>query len=304
MACAVRSRWPRTRCTRPVGIESVQLRRVDGARHEPECPRAHRCRSAVYEGVGASSPTRAACRTRSATGWRSSISTWTRSIAYSRAAGCGRAAATQLGRVPPQRLPRACGAAAGRSRARQRVARRRQRPRGPIRLLTPSALRRLSCSIPSSFYYCFAGDGETLTCIVAEITNTPWNERHAYVLPVEAARRQGRVLHWDFAKTFHVSPFMPMVARYDWRFTTPGDDLRVHMNVCARVSANSTPRSASAPRFERRVAAPRAVALSVDDRASHRRHSLAGAAAVVEAQSRPRPPSSAIDQTDVRIIHE
>jgi DUF1365 family protein len=36
---------------------------------------------------------------------------------------------------------------------------------------------------------------------------------------------------WRFDKQFHVSPFMAMERRYDWRFTEPSDDLRVHMKV-------------------------------------------------------------------------
>ncbi|MGV8952154.1 MAG: DUF1365 domain-containing protein [Cypionkella sp.] len=105
-----------------------------------------------------------------------------------------------------------------------------RRPRGPIRLLTHLRYAGFVFN-PVSFYYCMAEDGTTLDCIVAEITNTPWHERHAYVLPVQTAQAHGRALHWDFDKTFHVSPFIPMQRRYDWRFTTPGDDLRVHMAV-------------------------------------------------------------------------
>lgn len=106
-----------------------------------------------------------------------------------------------------------------------------ERPDGPVRLLTHPRYAGYVFN-PVSFYYCHGGDGQ-LHSIVAEITNTPWNERHAYVLPVAAARRQGRVLRWGFDKTFHVSPFMPMQRRYDWRFTPPGDDLHVHMDVLA-----------------------------------------------------------------------
>jgi DUF1365 family protein len=104
------------------------------------------------------------------------------------------------------------------------------RPAGPIRLLCH--LRYFGFVFnPVSFYYCFAQDGVTLSYILAEITNTPWKERHAYVLPVETARPKGRALRWTFPKTFHVSPFMPMAREYEWRFTTPGEDLRVHMDV-------------------------------------------------------------------------
>lgn len=105
-----------------------------------------------------------------------------------------------------------------------------QRPLGPIRLLTHLRYVGLVFN-PVSFYYCFAEDGEILVAIVAEITNTPWQERYAYVLPIETAQSHGRALQWTFAKTFHVSPFMPMDCEYDWRFTAPGEDLRVHMEV-------------------------------------------------------------------------
>jgi uncharacterized protein len=105
-----------------------------------------------------------------------------------------------------------------------------RRPTGPVRLL--AHLRYLGYNFnPVTFYYGYRADGRTLDYVVAEITNTPWSERHAYLLHVEAAERHGRALHWTFAKAFHVSPFQPMDCGYDWRFTPPGDDLRVHMNL-------------------------------------------------------------------------
>ncbi|MEP7185931.1 MAG: DUF1365 domain-containing protein [Rhodanobacter sp.] len=105
-----------------------------------------------------------------------------------------------------------------------------KRHEGPIRLLTH--LRYFGVVFnPVSFYYCFAADGISLEYIVAEITNTPWKERHAYVLPMETAEVHGRSLQWSFPKTFHVSPFMPMEREYDWRFTAPSNDLHVHMAV-------------------------------------------------------------------------
>jgi DUF1365 family protein len=101
------------------------------------------------------------------------------------------------------------------------------RPRGPIRLLTH--LRMFGhCFNPVSFYYCFDARGERVETVVAEITNTPWKERHAYVLP--AGERQGSgTMRFRFGKSFHVSPFMPMAQQYDWRFGTPGARLAVHM---------------------------------------------------------------------------
>jgi DUF1365 family protein len=105
-----------------------------------------------------------------------------------------------------------------------------RRPGGPIRLLTH--LRYFGhCFNPVSFYYCYAPDGSTLETVVAEVTNIPWKERHAYVLPVAAAERHGSALAWRFRKRLHVSPFMAMQRDYAWRFTVPGDALRVHMDV-------------------------------------------------------------------------
>lgn len=104
------------------------------------------------------------------------------------------------------------------------------RVEGPIRLLTH--LRYFGyLNNPVSFYYCFASDGSTLSHIVAEITNTPWGERHQYVLPIAEGERHGRSWHFAFDKRFHVSPFLPMERRYDWRFDQPGESLHVHMNV-------------------------------------------------------------------------
>ena len=108
-------------------------------------------------------------------------------------------------------------------------------PTGPIRLL--AHLRTCGhCFNPVAFYYCYADDGTTLDTIVAEITNTPWKERHSYVLPIAAADRHGTALRWDFRKAFHVSPFMPMQRDYSWHFTVPNNAapdaaLRVHMDV-------------------------------------------------------------------------
>lgn len=101
---------------------------------------------------------------------------------------------------------------------------------GPIRLLTH--LRYYGhCFNPVSFYYCYGADGVTLETVVAEITNTPWNERHSYVLRADAAERHGRAWHWQFPKAFHVSPFLPLARDYAWRFTAPENDLRVQMDV-------------------------------------------------------------------------
>jgi DUF1365 family protein len=98
-------------------------------------------------------------------------------------------------------------------------------PRGPVRLLT--ALRTLGhCFNPVCFYYLFEPDGQTVGAVVAEVTNTPWGDRHAYVLPRADGRR---VLAGDMDKRMHVSPFMGMDQRYALRATEPGPTLSVHI---------------------------------------------------------------------------
>lgn len=105
-----------------------------------------------------------------------------------------------------------------------------RRPHGPVRLLTHLRYAGYVFN-PVSFYYGFdAGSGD-LDFVLAEITNTPWGERHSYVLPVDVAQRRGRALDWSFPKAFHVSPFQAMDAHYRWRFTVPADDLHVHMDL-------------------------------------------------------------------------
>lgn len=104
------------------------------------------------------------------------------------------------------------------------------RPDGPIRLLTH--LRYAGWVMnPVSFYWCFDAAGAEVVAVVAEITNTPWGERHCYVLPAADAERRGRRMRFRFPKDFHVSPFMGMAQDYDWRFVVPGDRLAVHMET-------------------------------------------------------------------------
>jgi len=112
---------------------------------------------------------------------------------------------------------------------RDRIAARTGRqPAGPIRMLTH--LRYFGIGFnPVTFYYCFDAADTRVESIVAEITNTPWNERHAYVLTDPTSESRPRELRYRFAKEFHVSPFMPMEADYDWRFGMPAERLAVNM---------------------------------------------------------------------------
>jgi hypothetical protein len=104
-----------------------------------------------------------------------------------------------------------------------------RRPDGPIRLLCH--LRYFGhCFNPASFYYCWDKLDRRVETIVVEIHNTPWLERHTYVL--DRSRNEHPLPDWRrhrFAKSFHVSPFIDMDIRYDWRFREPGNVLSVHM---------------------------------------------------------------------------
>jgi DUF1365 family protein len=102
---------------------------------------------------------------------------------------------------------------------------------GPIRLLTQ--LRHFGYYFsPLNLFYCYGGDGQTLTAVVAEVQNTPWLERHGYVLwpgnQVGTECEKGTQL-FDFRvhKSFHVSPFMGMELEYHWRVSAPRERLGV-----------------------------------------------------------------------------
>lgn len=105
-------------------------------------------------------------------------------------------------------------------------------PQGPVRLLTH--LRSFGhCFNPVSFYYCYAPGGERLESIVAEVTNTPWGERHAYVL-TWSEDPAATVMSGSFDKILHVSPFMNMNQHYAWCATAPGPTLLMHIENIER----------------------------------------------------------------------
>ncbi len=100
-----------------------------------------------------------------------------------------------------------------------------ERPLGPITLLTHLSYFGY-CMNPVSFFFCWDASGESVRAVVAEVNNTPWGERHCYVLNY-ANGSPDQVFEFD--KAFHVSPFMKMNQRYLWQFSHPADGLRVKM---------------------------------------------------------------------------
>ena len=104
------------------------------------------------------------------------------------------------------------------------LARTGERPEGSIHLL--AHLRTWGwCFNPLAVYYCTDRAGN-LRWVVADVTNTPWHERHAYVLP---AGPDGVREHVE-DKMLHVSPFWPMEQRYRFTVSVPSDELVVRID--------------------------------------------------------------------------
>jgi DUF1365 family protein len=106
-------------------------------------------------------------------------------------------------------------------------------PTGPIRLLTH--FRYFGYVInPISVFYCF-NEQEQLEFVVCEVTNTPWGERHCYVLDVRTETSHAKQSQAD--KVLHVSPFMGMDYRYDFSLTLPQDSLALHIENHSKQAA-------------------------------------------------------------------
>ncbi|WP_338518124.1 DUF1365 domain-containing protein [Alteromonas gracilis] len=77
---------------------------------------------------------------------------------------------------------------------------------------------------PVNFYYLRNNEGH-FTHMLAEVSNTPWNERHHYLVDL--------AIQAETPKTFHVSPFNPMDMTYKWRISQPNNRLSLAMD-CVR----------------------------------------------------------------------
>jgi len=77
---------------------------------------------------------------------------------------------------------------------------------------------------PLAVYYCY-GDAGVLTAMIYEVRNT-FGERHTYVCPVELGDVSDAGIRQQCDKLFHVSPFIPMAMRYQFRMLPPGEEIR------------------------------------------------------------------------------
>ena len=111
------------------------------------------------------------------------------------------------------------------------------RPTGAVRVLANWRYFGYNMN-PLTTYYCFdaatEGKTETLRAILAEVNNTPWGERHAYVLACEPEKNTQT---FRFNKVFTVSPFNPLNMSYVWRSNEPGKRLSIHIETYQQDSA-------------------------------------------------------------------
>ena len=80
---------------------------------------------------------------------------------------------------------------------------------------------------PISVYYCYDADG-ALRRALAEVTNTPWNERVVFAFDPTPREDENA---WTVPKSLHVSPFMDMEGEWYISSTRPGKELTLRVNV-------------------------------------------------------------------------
>jgi DUF1365 family protein len=102
------------------------------------------------------------------------------------------------------------------------------RPEGPIRLLTNLRTFGLRMN-PVSFYYCCESEEERPVALVAEVTNTPWDERNCYVLDLRD--EAGATMDGTAQKEFHVSPFLQMDYVYRFQIGVPREELALSIEL-------------------------------------------------------------------------
>lgn len=74
---------------------------------------------------------------------------------------------------------------------------------------------------PVNFYYLRDSEG-LFTHMLAEVSNTPWNKRHHYLVDLNN--------QISSKKAFHVSPFNPMEMEYKWQIQQPGENVKLHLS--------------------------------------------------------------------------
>lgn len=94
---------------------------------------------------------------------------------------------------------------------------------GRIRLLVMPRVLGMAFN-PISLWYCEHRDGRLLA-VIAQVRNT-FGESHSYLLASKPGPPPYEQVY-EKNKCFHVSPFFDLVGRYQFRFSEPGENLRV-----------------------------------------------------------------------------
>lgn len=71
---------------------------------------------------------------------------------------------------------------------------------------------------PANFYFCY-DQYDNCTQMLAEVSNTPWNERHYYLIDLLQSNANK-----TSKKMFQVSPFMDLDMTYFWRVIPPSSE--------------------------------------------------------------------------------
>ena len=100
-------------------------------------------------------------------------------------------------------------------------------PKGKVYLLTNLSCLGY-CFNPISLYFIFDNTNQKLDYLILEVTNTPWGDKHNYVL-ASSSRSKNEVYDFQFQKELHVSPFMAMNYDYQFKLKINKQKIIVHM---------------------------------------------------------------------------
>lgn len=100
-------------------------------------------------------------------------------------------------------------------------------PKGKIYLLTQLSCLGY-CFNPISLFFIVDEAHQQLDYLILEVTNTPWGEKHNYVLECTNKPRD-QMYSFQFQKELHVSPFMAMNYEYQVNLKLTKEKITVHM---------------------------------------------------------------------------
>lgn len=82
------------------------------------------------------------------------------------------------------------------------------------------------CFNPISLYFIY--EHGVFKSLIAEVTNTPWHERHLYILDAPVLSKPP-IYHFEANKCLHVSPFMTMDYKYEFKLKLTDNEIMLHI---------------------------------------------------------------------------